>query len=195
MIWKKIKNNLLLNDEKEIIKINLQIKREIYFNKDYDITLIELKDEDKIKNYFELDGNLFKDDSEIIYLDKSIYALQYPNGKNACVSYRLLLNIDKYNILHRCSTDYGSSGSPILNLDNNKVIAIHKEGTNYNYNMGTLLKLPIKDFITKRLNQKMDKKSITINNIEYKIIKKLEKGKLGKFFQALSIVDNKQYAI
>ena len=91
------KLNLLLNDEKEIIKINLQIKREIYFNKDYDITLIELKDEDKIKNYFELDGNLFKDDSEIIYLDKSIYALQYPNGKNACVSYRLLLNIDKYN--------------------------------------------------------------------------------------------------
>ena len=97
--------------------------------------------------------------------------------------------------MHRCSTDYGSTGSPILNLDNNKVIAIHKEGTNYNYNMGTLLKLPIKDFITKRLNQKMDKKSITINNIEYKIIKKLEKGKLGKFFQALSIVDNKQYAI
>ena len=120
--------NLLLNDEKEILKLDLEIERKTYLNKDYDITIIELKDEDKINNYLELDDNLFQDNSEIIYKDKSIYILQYPNGQNACVSFGLLFNIDEYNIFHRCSTEKGSSGSPILNLQNNKVIGIHKKG-------------------------------------------------------------------
>ena len=41
------KLNLSLNDEKETITIDLSIERKTYFCKDYDITLIELKDEDK----------------------------------------------------------------------------------------------------------------------------------------------------
>ena len=96
-------------------------------HKDYDITLIELKDEDKIKDYLELDDNLLQDNSELIYKNKSIYYLHYKNGKNACVSYGLLHNINKYNIMHNFSTDNNSSGSPILNLQSNKVIGIHKK--------------------------------------------------------------------
>ena len=57
--------NLSLNDEKETKSIDLSIGRITYFNKDYDITLIELKDEDKIKDYLELDDNLFQDNSEL----------------------------------------------------------------------------------------------------------------------------------
>ena len=45
------KLNLSLNDEKETKTIDLSLERKTYFNKDYDITLIELKDEDKIKDY------------------------------------------------------------------------------------------------------------------------------------------------
>ena len=64
--------NLSLNDEH--IKIDLRIKREIYFNKEYDTTFIELKKEDKIKNYLELDDNLFKDNENIyIILNQFIY--------------------------------------------------------------------------------------------------------------------------
>ena len=189
------KLNLLLNDEKEILKIDLEIKRKTYFNKDYDITIIELKDEDRIEDYLELDDNLFQDDAEIIYVDKSIYILQYPNGQNACVSYGLLFNIDEYNISHRCSTEKGSSGSPILNLQNNKVIGIHSKGSQYNFNMGTLLKLPFQDFINKSLKEKIDRKPIIINNIEYKIIKELGQGGFGKLYQVLNKSDNKYYAI
>ena len=150
------KLNLLLNDEKEILSIDLGIERKIYLNKDYDVTMIELKEEDKIKNYLELDDNLLKDNMEIIYESKSIYVLQYPNGKNACVSYGLLNNIDKCNIMHKCSTDNGSSGSPILNLESNKIIGIHKQGSiNFNFNIGTLLKLPINDFIQKNKDNKL----------------------------------------
>ena len=74
------KLNLSLNEEKETKIIDLSIERKTYFNKDYDITLIELKNEDKIKDYLELDDNLFQDNSEIIYRNKSIYTLQYQNN-------------------------------------------------------------------------------------------------------------------
>ena len=37
------KLNLLLNDEKEVLIINLERERKSYFNKDYDVTLINLK--------------------------------------------------------------------------------------------------------------------------------------------------------
>ena len=121
------KINLLLNNENNDLTIDLRIKREIYFNKDYDITIIELNEEDNIKDYLELDDNLFQDFSELIYRDQSVYILQYPNGKNSYVSYGLLNINHKYNIMHKCNTDDDSSGSPILNLQNNKLIGIHKK--------------------------------------------------------------------
>ena len=146
--------NLLVNDEDKAYGINLLIERKTYFNKDYDIAIIELKDSDGIKNFLELDENLFKDKENIFYEDKSLYVLQYPNGKNACVSYGLLINIEKNDIKHTCSTEKGSSGSPILNLENNKVIGIHKEAglSTFNFNKATFLKFPLNDFNEKENN-------------------------------------------
>jgi len=94
--------------------------------------------------------------------------------------------------LHKCTTYEGSSGSPILNLQNNKVIGIHKECLiPFNYNMGTLLKLPLKDFIDKQLMK--EREIITIKNKEYEIVKELVKNEYGKIYQVLK--DNKYYAI
>ena len=53
--------SILLNDDSEAKKIDLNIKRIIYYNKEYDTTIIELKEEDNIKEYLELDDNIFKD--------------------------------------------------------------------------------------------------------------------------------------
>ena len=69
------KLNLSLYDDKDILTIDLGIDRETYFNKDYDIALIEIREEDNIINYLELDDNLFQDNSEINYIDQSIYIL------------------------------------------------------------------------------------------------------------------------
>ena len=64
-----------------------------------------------------------------------------------------------------CSTDNGSSGSPILNLENNKVIGIHKQGSNnFNYNKGTLLKYPLNDII-KKYNKNENKNNVIIGEI------------------------------
>jgi len=140
------KLNLSLYGNKGIITINLEIERLTYFNKEYNISLIELKKEDNIINYLELDDNLLQDNIEVNYMNRSIYSLHYLYGKDANVSYGLINNIDKYEINHNCSIDNISSGSPILNLSNKKVIGIHTESS-LNYNIGTLLKFPLKDFI------------------------------------------------
>ena len=92
--------------------------------------------------------------------------LHYPDGKNANVSYGLINNINKYNINHNCRIDKCSFGSPILNLTSKKVIGMHKE----DYNIGTLLKYLLKDFINK-----IEKKLININNVEYRIVKEFGK--------------------
>ena len=90
--------NLLLNDDKEIKTINITNKRITFFNKDYDIALIELKQSDNIKYFLELDDNLFTDKENVVYFNKSIYILQYPKGKEAAVSYGLLRNFYNYAI-------------------------------------------------------------------------------------------------
>ena len=95
--------------------------------------------------------------------------------------------------MHNCCTDNCSFGSPILNLQTNKVIGIHNKSS-INYNIGTLLKLPIKDFINKTFMED-EKDLISINNTKFKIIKELGQGGFGKVIQVLNKSDNKNYAI
>ena len=55
----------------------------------------------------------------------------------------------EYNFNHKCCIKGGTSGSPILNI-NNKLIGIHKGGyiNKYNeYKMAAFLNYPIKEFI------------------------------------------------
>jgi len=142
-----------LNDEKEKKDIKELNKRKIYFNDKYDITIIEIKNSDNINaNYLELDEKIFEDNSKFYYENKSIYILQYPNQDKASVSYGIAKKIEKDEINHLSSTLPGSSGSPILNLNNNKVIGIHigaqKE---INMNLGTLLRKPLKQFYKEKV--------------------------------------------
>ena len=129
-----IKNNesieLSLNDNKNKISLNIDERKEnIYTSKEYDTTIIPINSkEDKINNFLEIDKEVFNNNANIY--NKSIYILQYPRfnlgEQKAAVSYGILKNIqDKYIIEHYCYTEYGSSGSPILNLLNNKIIGMH----------------------------------------------------------------------
>ena len=69
--------------------------------------------------------------------------MQFPNGGVNYISGIIKnINEDNYTIEHLCSTERGSSGSPILNLLNYKVIGIHKGTTeiiNFEWNLGTLI--------------------------------------------------------
>ena len=151
---------ILMNKIQIEIELNNKIK---YTNKQYDITIIEIKDnKDKINNFLELDENVINNESIIPYIKKSIYIIQYEGEKEeVSVSYGIMKNIDaenEYQFEHLCCTDKGSSGSAIFNLKNNKIIGLHK-GNKKNFNIGIFLNFPIKEFIIKELN-----KILHINN-------------------------------
>ena len=83
-----------------------------------------------------------------IYENESIYLLNYPRGEEVFASYGLLTKIKENEIIHKCNTDTGSSGSPILLLKNNKVIGLHFGNPKHNshFNLGKLLVKPIIEF-------------------------------------------------
>ena len=81
---------------KYIPKLNLD-KRMKYTNEKYDITIIELKETDEIKNFLELDDIIIDDiinnnNKNKEFIDKTIYIIQYPESELS-VSYGLLDNI------------------------------------------------------------------------------------------------------
>ena len=161
ILYKNNKNiSIYIKGEKAERKINLN-NRIKYTNIYYDITIIEILEKDHINNYLELDDKIISDiiDDEnfnIEYKDKTSYIIQYPNGELS-VSYGIIDKLfeDKKNIftfIHKCSTCHGSSGSPILSL-NNKVFGIHFGNKSDKYNKGTFLNYPIKDFIKLNYNK------------------------------------------
>ena len=144
--------NISLNNEKEFKEIKIDSKRKKYTNEKLDVTIIEIKDEDNINNFLSLDNKIMNADINKynnIYKNESIYILNYINGKEIYTSYGLLRNVEENKIFHKCNTDTGSSGSPIILLKNNKVIGVHYAGSKYNinFNFGTLLKQPLFEYI------------------------------------------------
>jgi len=163
--------NVKLNDNR--IRKDIKIV-DYYISKEYDTTIIEIKGNDENINYLELDTEIF--DENVNIYNESIYIIQYPrygNDQKGAVSYGILSEIqNNYNIIHYCSTDHGSSGSPILKLSNKKVIGIHKEGSfKYNFNRGTFLKYPIYEYLKRKnevkLKVKIEKEKEDINKDIY----------------------------
>ena len=84
---------LSIAEKKNTIKLNLD-NRMKYTNVDYDTTIIELKSDDGINNYLELDDDIINNilENEDItwkYDKKQIYIIQYPEGELS-VSYGVI---------------------------------------------------------------------------------------------------------
>ena len=126
---KNIKLNSKINikyiNEKKIIIMNE--KRKKFTDKDLDYTCIEILNEDKIKQFFEIDNKQF-------YKDQDIFILQYPESKELSFSNGKIISIEGNKIKQTCSTKPGSSGSPIISRNSNsKIIGLHFGGREYNY--------------------------------------------------------------
>ena len=169
--------NIIINDKKLVLK-KIDDSRKIYMNKEFDITIIEIKDSDNLNedSFLEVDNNIYNDNINSYYYGKNIYLLYY--GKYVNVSSGIIKRIDKYNIYHNCETQLGSSGCPIINKDNFKVLGIHK-GTKIkvDYKIGTFIKGPIDEF---KKNNK---------NIEY--LNPLNMSKNGKNNVGEDLMDDK----
>ena len=169
-LTKSSKIVLSINDDKvkKTIKIN---NRKVYTNKEDDVTIIEiLENNDGITEFLELDNDIFEDEFNSMNIKKSIYILHYPNCGKSSVSYGIIKNLQNSDVSHLCSTEKGSSGSPILNLTNNKVIGIHRGSfDNFKFNKGSILSNSIKLFKEKysSVQKKQPKEKFTlINNVE-----------------------------
>ena len=168
--------NISINNDDQYIS-NIENKV-LYKDEMADIIIIDIKSQKEIDNFLELDLSIFKKGEEN-YKNESIYILNYPGGNDIVVSYGTIKNVEESNIKHLCCTDKGSSGSPIINLKNNKIIGIHKQShkTN-NYNIGLLLKEPIKELLNK--NYILDLKNKNLGNdgiknlVNYSNIKELD---------------------
>ena len=181
-----------LNDENIFYEIEIDESRRIFTDKKYDITIIQIKQNDNIKidknSFLNIDERLLKENAKEIFKKEQIYLLHYSKDEKLIFSYGEIKNIneDNYTIQHLCNTEDISSGGPIIN-SRLQVIGIHTsdgpEGKNYN--IGTFLKEPLEKFknkIEKNENNKNEnnknennknennKNEIKINNEKNKLI-------------------------
>ena len=114
--------NVIINNKAKIIKLS----DTRYENKEYDISLIEIKvnEEDNIK-FIEIDDNIFNNKIENEYYKKPIYIIQN-NKKNISVSFGIIEGLIKTDIKYSSYINSNSKGLPIFDLNNNKIIGIHQ---------------------------------------------------------------------
>ena len=129
-------NNHVLNknsiNEGEIIKCRykdelkkFEIKnRQCFTNEELDYTCIQILDEDKIEDFFEIENENSNDSKE--YNGEDIALPQYPKGGPLKINAGCLVKIEGNQIFHYVTTFKGSSGAPILLLLRKyKIIGIH----------------------------------------------------------------------
>ena len=121
----KLNKEIKLVYKNEIKKIKITENRKVYTNEELDYTCIEIFDKDNIKEFFKIDENLLEYSIEN-YKNKNIFILQYPKGNEISFSSGTILDIKDTKIIHNCSTNNGSSGSPIISRNSDySVIGVH----------------------------------------------------------------------
>ena len=132
-------NPALINEDIEIeiwnhkkMKLNLNNYNIKYFEEPKDITIIEIKNSDEIYkdiNFLDYDRNYIN--GYKIYNNVDVFSIEQPLGKSAAFASGKIIKIYEYEFDHNIATDNGSSGCPIILLNDNinliQVIGIHKD--------------------------------------------------------------------
>jgi hypothetical protein len=120
------KINFSLNDEKIKKSITINNSRITFTDDKKDITFIEIMPEDDIKDksILLIDENFLEDDFKQKYENCDVYMIHYEKGEVVKHSLGVIkyINDDNYTINHTCNTETGSSGGPIINLNNFNVM-------------------------------------------------------------------------
>jgi hypothetical protein len=148
--------SILINEEKQerLLSLSNRIK---YSSRGYNISIIEIKEEDKINNYLELDDKILNDilnnNIEIEeYNHNFIYVLQNHYEFHLSILIDAIFGFEE-NRKYIFKYKYRKiiySGSPILGF-NNKVLGMNLgENFNIRYNRGLFLNYPLKEFILQK---------------------------------------------
>ena len=143
-IFQKIIEIEIYNQKKMILNVNNRYIK--YFDKPKDVTVIEIKDYDDIYNDIEFSycDNNYSQNGYYIYKDVDVFSIEHPLGKDSHFGYGKIIYINGYEFYHNIPTQSGSSGSPIILLNNNiniiQVVGIHKKGNKQlGLNLGTFI--------------------------------------------------------
>ena len=142
-ITKHNKINITYNNQEKSISINE--KRKVFTDEELDYTIIQILDEDKIEQFFEIEQNI---NNKLNGND--IFILQYLNSDELLFSSGNIIAIEDNIIRHTCSTSQGSSGSPIILRHSNNIIGLHfASDKNRSYNLSTNINSIVNDIIKK----------------------------------------------
>ena len=156
--------SLEINDY--VCKIELNEERKVFNDDKKNISIIEIiPEKDHIYEFLMLDDNLFKDYSDKLFYEESIYILHY-NSQSKIISYGILNNLseDNFKLNHSCNTESYSGGAPIMVISTGKIIGLHIGASKHmNFNIGVFLKEPLTQFIN--LNKDyINQKGLASNN-------------------------------
>jgi len=146
------KVHIITGENETLYEIEYKNKNNFLFTSELiDITFIQLNnyDIDKIKPHF-----LIPNERDAEQKD-SIIVIQYPKG---CISFSHgnIKCKEGFNYLHLASTDYESSGSPLLN-NNFKVVGIHKSSKgNINKFVNVAVKYSIVEYAIRTIYNNKD---------------------------------------
>ena len=75
--------------------------------------------EDNINNYLEINNNKYNKNDQI-------FSIQYPKGEILQYSHGKIIDIKDNYLIYNAGARGGSSGSPIILMNNSKIIGLHK---------------------------------------------------------------------
>ena len=120
---------ILLKNSQESVDINISSDRKVYRNQQTGITIIEIKDNEiDFTNFLEVDKDIYKDNLNNIYKEKSIYLMNRSNG------YILgeITKINGKNIDFTLKISEEIKNGPIMTLNKFGVIGIYNRENDIN---------------------------------------------------------------
>ena len=99
--------DISINNTKKALKLG----KTRYTNKEYNISIIEIKEDENYKiNYLEIDDNLYEKYLEICYHNETIYIMHKNNEDDISVSYGLINNIEESYLKYSCNINSNQYG-------------------------------------------------------------------------------------
>ena len=167
----------IVNSEKKNYKIEIYNKKEfnlelknrlvLLLKEPFDISALEINENDEFINYIDfLDYDLNYINGNDQYKDLEVYVLGYPKGLESVAESGVIRRINNFEFYHDINTEGGSSGSPILLFNINKVIGIHKQADiAKQLNVGTFINIIFEKINDIKENDKDIEREITNKNI------------------------------
>ena len=143
--------------DNEKYQLTLDNSRILYTSQHYDTTIIGIKSNDGLNkdNFLNIDNNIFDKKIENYCKKMSVYILHHEDAKELKYSPGVISSTKDIKLYYTCQTKPGSSGGPIINSDNLKVIGIHKGYHKLKHlNRGRLINKAIEEFYSLNKNKR-----------------------------------------